>query len=121
MAEGGPIGERLDRLVKLGRAGLSSALRVLEGESVRLRAMALTYTTLFALVPAVVVAFSVVQAFAGEGGGITERIHEFLIDNLAVGARSTIEPYLDKFVANAHLASAGFVGGALLLWSGIGL
>jgi membrane protein len=121
MAEGGPIGERLDRLVKLGRAGLSSALRVLEGESVRLRAMALTYTTLFALVPAVVVAFSVVQAFAGEGGGISERIHEFLIENLAVGARSTLEPYLDKFIANAHLASAGLVGGALLIYSGISL
>jgi membrane protein len=119
MAEGGPIGERLERLLKLGRAGVSSALRVLEGESVRLRAMALTYTTLFALVPAVVVAFSVVQAFAGEG--ISERIHEFLIENLAVGARSTLEPYLDKFIANAHLASAGIVGGALLVYSGISL
>src|SRR5512138_2575630 len=115
------LGERARRLATVGRAGVASALRVLEGESVRLRAMALTYTTLFALVPAVVVAFSVVQAFAGQGGGITERIHEFLIENLAVGARSTLEPYLDKFIANAHLASAGFVGGALLLWSGIGL
>ncbi len=115
------LGEKVGRLLSLARAGFGAALRMLEGESVRLRAMALTYTTLFALVPALVVAFSVVQAFAGQGGGITERIHEFLIENLAVGARSTIEPYLDKFVANAHLASAGFVGGALLLWSGIAL
>ena len=113
--------ERLERLVQLGRAGITSALRMLEGESVRLRAMALTYTTLFALVPAMVVAFSVVQAFAGEGGGISDRIHEFLIENLAVGARSTLEPYLDKFIANAHLASAGLVGGALLVYSGISL
>ncbi|HSM93685.1 MAG TPA: YhjD/YihY/BrkB family envelope integrity protein [Anaeromyxobacteraceae bacterium] len=114
-------GERLERLVQLGRVGFTSALRMLEGESVRLRAMALTYTTLFALVPALVVAFSVVQAFAGQGGGISERIHEFLIENLAVGARSTLEPYLDKFIANAHLASAGLVGGALLVYSGISL
>jgi membrane protein len=114
-------GEQLERLVQLGRAGISSALRMLEGESVRLRAMALTYTTLFALVPAMVVAFSVVQAFAGQGGGISDRIHEFLIENLAVGARSTLEPYLDKFIANAHLASAGLVGGALLVYSGISL
>src|SRR5512133_191851 len=113
--------ERLERLVQFGRAGITSALRMLEGESVRLRAMALTYTTLFALVPAMVVAFSVVQAFAGEGGGISDRIHEFLIENLAVGARSTLEPYLDKFIANAHLASAGLVGGALLVYSGISL
>jgi membrane protein len=114
-------GEQLERLVQLGRAGITSALRMLEGESVRLRAMALTYTTLFALVPAMVVAFSVVQAFAGQGGGISDRIHEFLIENLAVGARSTLEPYLDKFIANAHLASAGLVGGALLVYSGISL
>lgn|SRR5574341_370878 len=119
MPEG--LAERLERLSQLWRAGVSSALRVLEGESVRLRAMALTYTTLFALVPALVVAFSVVQAFAGEGGGISERIHEFLIENLAVGARETLEPYLDRFVRNAHLASAGVVGGALLVWSGISL
>jgi membrane protein len=114
------VGQRLGRLVQLGRAGFASALSMLEGESVRLRAMALTYTTLFALVPALVVAFSVVQAFAGMGG-ISERVHEFLLENLAVGARSTLEPYLDKFVANAHLASAGIVGGALLVYSGISL
>ncbi|MGB8930544.1 MAG: YhjD/YihY/BrkB family envelope integrity protein [Anaeromyxobacteraceae bacterium] len=114
------IGERLQRLLQLGRAGVTSALRMLEGESVRLRAMALTYTTLFALVPALVVAFSVVQAFAGMGG-INDRVHEFLLENLAVGARSSLEPYLDKFVANAHLASAGLVGGALLVYSGIAL
>ena len=119
--EGRTPGERLERTVQLGRAGVASALRMLEGESVRLRAMALTYTTLFALVPALVVAFSVVQAFAGQEGGISERIHEFLIDNLAVGARSTLEPYLDQFIANAHLASAGLVGGALLIYSGISL
>jgi membrane protein len=115
------VGARIERVVRLARAGFTSALQMLEGESVRLRAMALTYTTLFALVPALVVAFSVVQAFAGQGGGISERIHEFLIENLAVGARSTLEPYLDKFVANAHLASAGLVGGALLIYSGISL
>jgi membrane protein len=110
----------MQRLARLGRAGFSSALRMMEGESVRLRAMALTYTTLFALVPALVVAFSVVQAFAGMGR-ISERVHEFLLDNLAVGARSSIEPYLDRFVENAHLTSAGLVGAAILIYSGISL
>lgn len=118
---GRTVGERFERLLQLGRAGLSAALRMLEGESVRLRAMALTYTTLFALVPALVVVFSVVQAFAGQGGGISGRMHELLLENLAVGAQETLAPYLDRFVKNAHLASAGIVGGALLLWSGISL
>lgn len=120
-AGGRTIGERFQRLVQLGRAGLSAALRMLEGESVRLRAMALTYTTLFALVPALVVVFSVVQAFAGQGGGISGRMHDLLLENLAVGAQETLAPYLDRFVKNAHLASAGAVGSALLLWSGISL
>jgi membrane protein len=112
--------ERFERLVEIARAGIRDGLRMLEGESVRLRAMALTYTTLFALVPALVVAFSVVQAFAGMGK-ISERVHEFLLDNLAVGARESIQPYLDRFVENAHLTSAGLVGAAILVYSGISL
>jgi membrane protein len=99
---------------------VQTALRVLEGESVRLRAMALTYISLFALVPALVVAFSVVQAFTGMDR-ISGRVHEFLFDNLAVGARATIEPYLQRFVQNAHVRSAGLVGGALLVWSAVSL
>jgi membrane protein len=112
--------ERVERLVMLARAGITSALRMWEGESVRLRAMALTYTTLFALVPAMVVAFSVVNAFAGMGG-ISDRVHDFLLENLAVGARESIAPYLDRFVANAHLTSAGLIGAAILVYSGISL
>lgn len=96
------------------------ALHVFQGEAVRQRAMALTYISLFALVPALVVAFSVLQAFTGMDR-ISERVHEFLFANLAVGARSTIEPYLDRFIRNAHATSAGLVGGALLIWSAVSL
>ena len=95
-------------------------LGALDGERLRLRAMGLTYLSLFALVPALVVAFSVVQAFTG-GTAIWQRIDEFLISNLAVGARASIQPYLARFVKNAHLASAGLVGGALLVWSAVSL
>ncbi|MBK9516580.1 MAG: YihY family inner membrane protein [Anaeromyxobacter sp.] len=82
--------------------------------------MALTYLSLFALVPALLVAFSVVQAFTGMAR-MADQVHEFLLDNLAVGARATLEPYLEKFVGNAHAASAGLVGGALLVWSMVSL
>jgi membrane protein len=82
--------------------------------------MALTYLSLFALVPALVVAFSIVQAFTGMAK-IWGRVDEFLIENLAVGARNTIAPYLERFVKNAHAGSAGVVGGTLLAWSAISL
>ncbi|HET9553776.1 MAG TPA: YhjD/YihY/BrkB family envelope integrity protein, partial [Anaeromyxobacteraceae bacterium] len=107
------------RLRRLGDAVTLAAGRALKGD-VRLRAMALTYLSLFALVPALVVAFSVIQAFTGMER-IADLVHEFLLENLAVGARTTIEPYLEKFVGNAHAASAGLVGGALLVWSMVSL
>jgi membrane protein len=109
-----------DEARRLARAAAEAASRALHGESVRLRAMALTYLSLFALVPALVVAFSVVQAFTGVER-IADQVHEFFLDNLAVGARASLEPYLERFVSNAHTASAGLVGGALLVWSMISL
>ncbi len=123
MAEGA-AGEgglrRAERAIRAAVSAVSTALRFLEGENVRLRAMALTYISLFALVPALVVAFSVVQAFTGMER-ISARVNEFLFENLAVGARATIEPYLTRFVQNAHLTSAGLVGAALLVWSAVSL
>ena len=119
MTKAADAGEELRRFERALRAlpsAVRAALRVLEGENVRLRAMALTYISLFALVPALVVAFSVVQAFTGMER-IAARVNEFLFENLAVGARATVEPYLNRFVQNAHLTSAGIVGGALLVWS----
>jgi membrane protein len=114
--EAEPPVARLRRLA--GRA--VDALHVLEAEHVQQRAMALTYISLFALVPALVVAFSVVQAFTGVEA-IAGRVREFLLDHLAVGARATLEPYLARFLQNAHATSAGLVGAALLVWSSISL
>jgi membrane protein len=115
-----PVTRWSDDARRLLRAAPEAASRALRGESIRLRAMALTYLSLFALVPALVVAFSVVQAFTGVER-IADQVHEFLLDNLAVGARATVEPYLERFTSNAHAASAGLVGGALLIWSMVSL
>ena len=104
----------------LAWAGARPLARAMGGESLRLRAMALTYLSLFAVVPALVVAFSVVRGFAGTDP-LWRLIHGYLLDNLAVGARTSIEPYLDRFVRNAHATSAGLVGGALLLFSAVSL
>ena len=120
-ATNGAAGTRWrDDARRLARAAAEAASRALHGESVPLRAMALTYLSIFALVPALVVAFSVVQAFTGVER-MADQVHEFLLDNLAVGARASLEPYLERFVSNAHAASAGVVGGALLLWSMVSL
>jgi membrane protein len=104
---------------RLAAAGARTLVAALAGERLRLRAMALTYISLFAVVPALVVAFSVLQAFAGTE--LWRAVHGFLLDNLAVGARASIEPYLDRFIRNAHATSAGVVGGALLVISAVGL
>jgi membrane protein len=82
--------------------------------------MALTYISLFALVPALVVVFSVVQAFTGTER-IAEAMHHFLFENLAVGAGDSLEPYLGRFISNAHATSAGLVGGLFLIWSALTL
>jgi membrane protein len=111
---------RLVRLVRLGSRALTTALRILEGEGVRLRAMALTYISLFAMVPALVVVFSVVQAFTGTER-IVDALHRFLFENLAVGAGESLEPYLGRFITNAHATSAGLVGGLFLVWSALTL
>ena len=108
------------RMIRTAPEAVQIALRMLGGEIVQLRAMALTYISLFALVPGLVVAFSVVQAFTGTER-ISARLHEFLIENLAVGARTTIEPYLDRYIQNTHVTSAGLVGAALLVWSSVSL
>ncbi len=113
----GPEVRGAPRLAWVSARTLLCALR---GEDLRLRAMALTYISLFAIVPALVVAFSVVQAFTGMDA-LWRAIHGFLLDNLAVGARTSIEPYLDRFVRNAHATSAGLVGGVLLVFSAVSL
>jgi membrane protein len=99
---------------------MARAAQAIRAERVQTRAMALTFISLFALVPALVVAFSVIQGFTGMDR-IGALVHDYLLENLAVGARASIEPYLDRFVRNAHVARAGLVGAALLLWSAYSL
>jgi membrane protein len=111
---------RLRRWIRFVPGAIETALQVLEGETVRLRAMALTYISLFALVPGLVVAFSVVEAFTGMER-FRRLVNDALLENLAVGARESIAPHLERFIANAHAGSAGLVGGALLVWSAVTL
>ena len=110
----------LPDLWRLVAAGSRTVLRAFQGENLRLRAMSLVYISLFALVPALVVTFSVVEAFTGMEK-IGSKVHDYLIENLAVGAQASIGPYLERFIRNAHARSAGLVGGALLVYSMVSL
>jgi len=112
--------ERLAELWRIGWLGARNAWRALLAEDLRLRALALTTITLVALVPALVVAFSFLSAFGGTEA-LWRRAQDLIIDNLAVGARASIEPYLERFVRNAHATGAGLVGGAILAASAVGL
>ncbi|MBI5068531.1 MAG: YihY family inner membrane protein [Deltaproteobacteria bacterium] len=114
------MGGRLPQIARLAWDGARNVLRALSAEDLRLRALALTTITLFAVVPALVVAFSFLQAFAGMDA-MWQRARDFLLANLAVGARASVEPYLERTIANAHATSAGLVGAALLVGSAVSL
>jgi len=112
--------ERAHRAGRLAWSKVAPFVRALRGHRLDVRAMALTYMSLFAVVPALVVVFSIVHAFNGMDA-LWKGVHDFLLANLAVGARASIEPYLDRFVRNAHATGAGVVGGALLVYSAVSL
>jgi len=102
---------------RLVLAGIAAGARALQGEQLQLRALALTTISLFSLVPALLVAFSVARLVA-DMEKLRERIHEFLLENLAVGARSTAQEYLDRLLTSPG-AGAGAVGFLLLVLTAV--
>ncbi len=104
---------------RLVAAGIAAGVRALQGEQLQLRALALTTISLFSLVPGLLVAFSVARLFA-DMGKVRGRIHEFLLENLAVGARSTVQEYLDRLLESPG-AGAGAVGFLLLVFTAVTL
>jgi membrane protein len=110
-------GRGLAGWARLVPGGIAAGVRALQGELLQLRALALTTITLFSLVPGILVAFGVARLMA-DMGKVRGRIHEFLLENLAVGARSTVEQYLDRLL-ETPAAGAGAVGFLLLALSAV--
>jgi membrane protein len=85
-------------------------------------AAALSYTTLFALVPLSAVALGVIASFA-EFAAWSERITDFVFSNFVPAAARVVQSYLTQFAANAYqLTTVGVIAlvvSALLLMSGI--
>ena len=101
-------------------AVLRAGLAAFRGDTLKLRAMALTYISTFALLPALLVAFSAVRMFA-DTERVRLRIHDFLVANLAVGAQATVSNYLDRHVLSAEWKGIGIVGFVVLVFSALGL
>jgi len=85
-------------------------------------AAALSYTTLFALVPLSALALGVIASFA-EFAAWSERITDFVFSNFVPAAARVVKSYLTEFAANAYqLTTVGVIAllvSALLLMSGI--
>jgi membrane protein len=105
-------------LLDCGRAARAVA-RGFRGEKIGLRASALTYITIFSLVPFLAVAFAVVRALGQDE--LRRAAQEFIYANLAPGVREQVGSYLDAFISRASAGALGSVGGVVLLFSAVSL
>lgn len=96
---------------------LASSLR---SEPLALRAAALTYLTLLAIVPLLAVVFSIFQAVVGTDE-LQAQLQAFILKNLAVGTAEDFATYIQEHVHKASGAALGGIGFAFLLASSISL
>jgi membrane protein len=90
----------------------------LRTEPISLRASALTYLTVLAIIPLLVVVFSLFQAVVGTKE-LESRLQDYVFKNLAVGVQGDVSRYISQYIQRA--SSFGFVGFALVLFSSISL
>jgi membrane protein len=90
------------------------------GEAITLRASALTYLTLLALVPLLAVVFSVVDLFTGEAQ-IHDRLQAYINSQLGIGAGAAISNSLTVFTSKATIQTLGIIGFLALLISVLSL
>jgi len=99
-------------------AALRAGLAAFKGEGLKLRAMALTYISIFSLLPALMVTVSMVRSFP-DLDRVRLRLQDFLVSNLAVGARDKVQVYLDEYVFGVSAVTPGLLAFALLLASAV--
>jgi len=94
--------------------------RGFRGEAISLRAAALTYLTLFALVPLLAVIYSAIDLFTGEAA-IHDRVQGYINSQLGIGAGAAIAGALTTFTSKATVKTLGAIGFAVLLISALSL
>jgi membrane protein len=90
------------------------------GEAITLRASALTYLTLFSLVPLLAVVYSVIDLFSGETQ-IHDRVQSYINAQLGIGAGAAIAGALTNFTSQATIQALGAIGFAALLFTVLSL
>lgn len=91
----------------------------LRSESITLRAAALTYLSVLSLVPLLAVVFSMFAVFGT--AVMKDDLQEYILQNLAVGARETIARELGQGVRRAAGTAVGGIGFVFLLVSAVSL
>jgi membrane protein len=93
-------------------ADTMSALRAVahgfRGENISLRASALTYATIFSLVPMLTVALAILQSLHQEE--FQARVRGFVQELLAPGIREDTGAVLERFISRANGVAAGWIG-----------
>jgi membrane protein len=90
------------------------------GEAITLRASALTYLTLFSLVPLLAVVYSIIDLFSGEAQ-IHDRVQSYINAQLGIGAGAAIAGALTNFTSQATIQALGAIGFAALLFTVLSL
>lgn len=112
-----PAGRRL--VVTVLRL-ISTVVAEFDWDRLSVRAAALTYVTIFSLVPTLAVAFAMFNAFGG-----LDRAEDVLIpkilDYIAVGSRVEVQERIEEFIRNIHGGAIGGVGIVFLFLSAISL
>lgn len=85
-----------------------------------LRAAALTYHTLLAIVPLLAVAFALFKAFGGLKK-MEEPLRRVILDNLAVGKADEVGRWLETFIANINAGAIAGVGVLILFYSAVNM
>jgi len=82
------------------------------GENISLRAAALTYATIFSLVPMLTVALAILQSLHQEE--FQARLRGFVQELLAPGIREETAALLERFIGRATGVAAGWIGFTVL-------
>ena len=94
--------------------------RGFRGEAITLRASALTYLTLLALVPLLAVVYSVIDLFTGEVQ-LHDRVQAYVNSQLGIGAGAAVASALTTFTSKATVQTLGMIGFLALLISVLSL
>jgi membrane protein len=99
--------------------GARAVLRGFRGEQLGSRAAALTYISIFSLIPLLTVALALLRAL--HQNGFQRRLRGLIFEVLAPGVREESAAFLDRFLARGSTTAIGSIGFLALLISAASL